>query len=150
VGCFDHTCPIRYEDYDDDVGGLKIITTYMNISEQYPFEFTAGEHEETEAMLEKEGNPHVEWLHEQFQAENTDLHTYAQYGLDHVTSEPDFNLSNFFFVLSTIEGIPAEARDFFMDAMVYCEDQNIGYASPDELRTVYAQKISPLLDKTGS
>jgi len=69
----------------------------------------------------------------------------ADYGMEMIADEDDHALASFFFVLSALRAYSHEARDFFTDVMVHCEDRHGPQEGADALRRTYVQTVRPAL-----
>jgi|GEM_PF-2310636 len=69
----------------------------------------------------------------------------ADYGINQVGEEENLKLASYFFVISCLKDFPSIARDFFTDAMVYCEDQMGPLKNAASIREKYKKEIRPAL-----
>lgn len=69
----------------------------------------------------------------------------ADYGVGKISEEENKKLASYFFVVSSLKAFPYAAYDFFMDAMVYCEDQMGPLRSAAAIREKYEKEIRPVL-----
>lgn len=99
--------------------------------------------EDIQKILSKK-NSYIEYLQEAL-LQNTTLISLADYAVNTVSDQEDLELSDYFFAISNLQGIPDKAHDFFMDAMIFCEDRNIQFKNQKELKDYYTNKIRPLL-----
>lgn len=68
----------------------------------------------------------------------------ADYGIGKMSDEEDDKLASYFFVISSMKAFSRVARDFFTDAMLYCEDDIGTYKSASAVKEMY-KKIRPAL-----
>lgn len=75
------------------------------------------------------------------------LQLLTEYGLTQAKNTgTDFELASYFFILSEIKNIHSDVRSFFIDMMIFCEEDE--YTMPkniSEIKNYYKEKILPLL-----
>lgn len=118
------------------------------IHDLYPFDFFNKDvlKEVGELFRVANENKHVAFFFENLRKSGDSPATIdacARYGLSLMTDTEDFALADLFFLLAGLKKVKAPAYDFFMDAMIYCEDQYIGYKNADEFREKYRTEIRP-------
>ena len=69
----------------------------------------------------------------------------SDYGVSKISEIKDGKLASYFFVISNVKAFPPEARDFFVDVMLYCEDDIGSLKSANSVRTTYEKEIRPIL-----
>lgn len=111
--------------------------------------FAEGAQDEVRDVFERESetNRHIAHLYELYTCARTleGKQHLGDYGMEHVRDEEDFGLASYFFVLSEMNDFSPEARDFFTDVMVHCEDMHGPTEGADVLREKYVQEIRPTL-----
>ena len=93
-------------------------------------------------------NKYVQFLIEKVVSEDFSLKESIEYGLSQISEskQEKMLLSSYFFLLSELEGINKEIRDFVLDVSVWCEgaDEYSQYFNSFEPLLIY-KKIESLL-----
>jgi len=69
----------------------------------------------------------------------------ADYGVSQISENENEKLASYFFVVSSLKTLSREARDFFTDTMLYCEDDIGPLKSAGAVRNMYEKEIRPVL-----
>jgi hypothetical protein len=69
----------------------------------------------------------------------------GDYGISKISENENPALASYFFVVSSLQALSPAARDFFMDVMVYCEDQMGELKSVAAIQERYQKEIRPAL-----
>lgn len=122
----------------------------MQNPEETKERFLANTSEDVKSVLETEvsTNKHISHLNTLLSSIDTQegRRAVADYGVGqiHETASEDKELASYFFVVSNLKIFSPEARSFFTDVMVYCEDDIGSLKSASAVREMY-KKIRPAL-----
>ncbi len=100
-----------------------------------------------EFLADNKNNPHLPKLIGFLNVDAIDVRAMLEYGLRKLKrGETDMPLSAYFFLISEIEQLSSQVRDFALDVSVYCEgahEYSQSYKAFDAAREY--KKIEPLL-----